>query len=38
MAPNLHTISLTTPSFNLLEIEIVPNEATGIPVENYPQP
>lgn len=33
MAPIYKIRFLTTPSFNLLEIEIVPNEAGGVPVE-----
>lgn len=32
--PDLQIKFLTMPSFNLLEIEIVPNEAMGVPVEN----
>lgn len=36
MAPVSEPAFLTTASFNLLEIEIVPNEATGVPVENPP--
>lgn len=38
MAPISKPAFLTTPSFNLLEIEIVPNEAKGVPVEHPPPP